>query len=103
MGFADLPERKERVMDDMISRQTAIDAMCDNCDNVKAVCSHYPCKRYTAINALPSAQRNGKWIDQKDGGCCCSECGGYALDEIDGNYIHVASKTNYCPHCGARM
>lgn len=45
----------------------------------------------------------GKWIDQKGGGCCCSECGRYALDEPDGNFIHVAVKSNYCPNCGADM
>lgn len=55
------------------------------------------------LEALPSARRNGKWIDQKGGGCCCSECGKYALDEIDGNYIHVAFKSSYCPNCGAEM
>ena len=43
----------------------------------------------------------GRWIDQKDGGCCCSECGGYALDEPDGNFIHVAVKSNFCPNCGS--
>ena len=41
---------------DSISRQAAIDALCDNCDNAQAVCPHYPCKQYTAIDALPSAQ-----------------------------------------------
>ena len=44
------------MMDDRISRQAAIDALCDNCDNAQAVCPHYPCKQYTAIDALPSAQ-----------------------------------------------
>ena len=55
-----------------------------------------------AIEAL-KAQKVGKWIDQKGGGCCCSECGNYALDEIDGNFVHVALKSNYCPYCGSRM
>ena len=41
---------------DCISRQAAIDALCDNCDNPQAVCAHYPCDRYTAIEDLPSAQ-----------------------------------------------
>jgi len=43
-------------MDDTISRQAAIDELCDNCDNVKAVCAHYPCKQYIAIEQLPPAQ-----------------------------------------------
>ena len=43
-------------MDRIISCQAAIDALCDNCDNAQAVCPHYPCKQYTAIDVLPSAQ-----------------------------------------------
>ena len=44
----------------MIYRQDAIDALCDNCDNVQAVCPHYPCKQYTAIDALSPAQPEQK-------------------------------------------
>ena len=47
-------------MDDLVSRQ-AIDALCDNCDHVQAVCPHYPCKQYTSIESLPSAQPQ-RWI-----------------------------------------
>ena len=43
-------------MSDLISRQATIDALCDNCDHVEAVCPHYPCKQYTAIEDLPSTQ-----------------------------------------------
>lgn len=42
--------------DDLISRKAAIDELCDNCDNVKAVCAHYPCKQYIAIEHLPTAE-----------------------------------------------
>lgn len=42
--------------DDSISRQAAIDTLCDNCDHVEAVCPHYPCKQHIAIENLPSAQ-----------------------------------------------
>lgn len=48
-------------------------------------------------------QAMGKWISQKGGSYKCSECGGYALNEIDGNYILVAARTPYCPFCGKRM
>ena len=54
------------------------------------------------VDVEPQRMR-GKWIDQKGGGCCCSECGRYALDEPDGNFIHVAVKSNYCPNCGCQM
>ena len=57
-----------------------------------------------AVKALPSADRpQGKWIAQNGGGFRCSECDHYALDEVDGRFIHVAFKSNYCPNCGARM
>lgn len=44
------------MMNDSISRRAAIDALCDNCDNVQSVCAHYPCKQYKAFEALPPAQ-----------------------------------------------
>lgn len=43
-------------MKDTIYRQDAIDAICDNCDTVKASCPHYPCGRYVAVEKLPPAQ-----------------------------------------------
>ena len=46
---------------------------------------------------------HGRWMPQKGGGLCCSECGGYALDEPDGNFIHVAVPSKFCPNCGAKM
>ncbi len=61
------------------------------------------------INALKNGtppveeRKKGKWIYQKDGGCCCSECGEYALDKPDRNFIHVSVKSNFCPYCGADM
>ena len=58
------------------------------------------------LSTLPSAQpepNTGHWVSQKGGGYCCSECGRYALDEVDGSFIHVAFKSNFCPHCGADM
>ena len=42
-------------MSDLIYRQAALNALCDNCDTVQAVCPHFPCKRYTSVEALPSA------------------------------------------------
>lgn len=62
-------------------------------------------KCITAVEDAPTIEerKTGKWIDQKGGGCCCSECGRYALDEVDGNFIHVAAKSNFCPNCGADM
>ena len=59
-----------------------------------------------ALREMPSAQserKKGYWVSQKGGGYRCSECGRYALDEVDGNFIHVAFESNFCPYCGADM
>ena len=83
-------------MDDLISRRAAIDALCDNCDHVQSVCPHYPCKQYTAIDTLPSAQperKKGKWLKRGSRLCYkCSECDGFSI-----------AQENYCPNCGADM
>ena len=96
------------MMDGLISRQAAIDTLCDNCDHVEAVCPHYPCKQYIAIENLPSAQperKTGTW--QKCGKDCrgysdtyeCSECGCL----VQYAYYVTAIDYDFCPHCGARM
>ena len=115
-------------MDDLISRQAAIDALwkalyeyedktekqfqesedLDVGDWILHrifVQNMSDIDRQTILN-LPSAQperKNGKWIAQKGGGYRCSECKHYALDERDGNFIHVSAKTKFCPYCGADM
>ena len=100
-------ERTETHACDCISRQAAVDALCDNCNNTKAVCAHYPCKQYIAVEKLPSPQlerKTGKWIPQdynrRNGYVTttvyyypkCSECG------HSGSY-----DMSYCPSCGAYM
>ena len=52
----------QQVTTDTISRQAAIEAICDNCDTVEASCPHYPCGRYVAVEKLPSAQLEPQWI-----------------------------------------
>lgn len=47
--------------------------------------------------------KHGRWIAQKGGGYCCSECGSYSLDEVDGAFVHVSAQTRFCHNCGARM
>lgn len=41
---------------DLISRQAAIDALCDNCNTPQAKCAMYPCDQFNGIEKLPSAQ-----------------------------------------------
>lgn len=43
-------------MDDLISRQSAIDALCSECQGRCIPCDNYPCGEVKAIEALPSAQ-----------------------------------------------
>lgn len=59
-------------MDNLISKRAAIDTLCDNCETINSSCAHYPCKRYLAIEQLPSAQSEtcegckhfGKWENE---------------------------------------
>ena len=70
---------------DVINRQTAIDALCDNCETVDSSCSHYPCKRYLAIEKLPSAQPEQRWIPVSE-----------RLPEGGHNIIFCDTKGNVC-------
>ena len=87
---------------DLISRQAAIDI-------IEAGRLTKLIDAETAVNGLkelPSAEtepNTGHWVSQRGGGYRCSECGRYALDEVDGYFIHVAFKSNFCPYCGADM
>lgn len=84
-------------MDDLISRQAAIDATKRIPDlTVYAFCSFID-----MLNHLPPAERKkGEWIphEDEDGehyGDKCSECGEW--------YVMPYGKTNHCPNCGADM
>lgn len=76
-------------MGDLISRQAAIDAVCNNTEDT-----------YYALEHLPSAEpKTGKWIDEtfKPWGLVyhpykCDQCG-----------EHSEATSNFCPWCGARM
>ena len=88
-------------MDDIISRQAAIEA----------VMNHYRvgdkpqneemdwCAKM--LNELPTAEKKGKWIPVTNGrgGHECDQCHEYAPSWQTGEE-HL---TNYCPNCGARM
>ena len=92
-------------MDELISRQQAIDTL----ENTKTAISENG-ERYIAkqnaimrIDALPSAQaKRGKWIsaDAMFGGVpfYCSECGENTRDTVMGK-----PRWNFCPMCGAKM
>lgn len=86
-------------MDDLISRQEAIDAV-ENCE---------PGEELFMIESLPSidAVKRGEWIATHERTIfsnpdsityVCSECG-YKIYTIYG----MPSTTTYCPSCGSRM
>lgn len=87
-----------------ISRRDALNAMCDNCDEMQpstGVCTHFPCTRYRAVEKLKPAQperKKGKWILVKGSNGKdyhkCSEC----LHTQD-----ITGVKNYCAVCGADM
>lgn len=90
-------------MSDLIEREVAIDAV----ERIRSVDTYADLEYAKDIfRNIPPAQperKTGRWVSQKGGGYCCSECGRYALDEVDGNFIHVAFESNFCPYCGAEM
>ena len=92
-------------MSDLVDRRTAIDDL--HSKDPSQVWDTADVEVW--LNALPSAQptieprAKGHWVPAKGGGCYCSECEEYALDEADGRYISVSVKSNFCPNCGAVM
>lgn len=54
------------------------------------------------IEALPTAERVGKWVKAEKGGewwYACSMCEGHIPKTLWGQDWH----SSYCPNCGARM
>jgi len=102
-------------MDDLISRQAALDALDAICDRE----CEYPKKQravmcgacrlgsaFDAIDELPSAERRGRWIEEYSANhfqAKCSACGESTLYGITYDLEGNAYYMNYCPNCGARM
>ena len=87
-------------MDDLISRQAAIEAM--NCLN-DSICAGQATE---ALCDLPSAQKKGHWNFVGDNLFKCTCCGEmYTTQQLNG--LRVYDKDPYCPffcpHCGADM
>ena len=98
-------------MNDLINRQAAIDAICKHGTDLErrgitvlSVANH---KQATVdlLENLPSAERLGRWVDEKRIGLDgtfhwfrqCSEC---LYEREDSN---EDKDTPYCPNCGAKM
>lgn len=97
-------------MNDDISRQAAIEAICKACsmEGDYHKCDGYPetsiwCDYLVALRALPSVQperKKGKWIQPCDitGFGRCSNCNALWNNSLIENRFF-----RYCPRCGADM
>ena len=98
----------ERTMDEYIKREAAV-AVCDEqykeCLRKSDFCGNTVAWNICAdIKVIPAADVapvvHGRWIHDGcriEGGidwCHCSECG---------KSDNFCARTNYCPHCGAKM
>ena len=84
--------------DDLISRQAAIDAVIKHMQ----LYSYEERGVREAINALPAAERRGKWIRYENSTFekrwKCSECKRFTFHNGA-----MLSKYKFCPNCGAEM
>ena len=82
-------------MNDLISRQQAIDALCNDYCSGHQDCKYYPnCENLKSIEQLPSAKperKKGKWLVDEDGNIECPFCG------------NTCGFGNYCNECGADL
>lgn len=98
-------------MDDLISRQSAIDALLHNQEVYSNNFGDDAIDKYTVaiidndaqtIAQLPSAQRKGKWIATQEWGgrnYSCSCCKFSFMVET----CMLEPLWNFCPNCGAEM
>lgn len=98
-------------INDCISRQAALDALCDNCETFHVMRPHYPCKIYTTIEKLPQVEgesvRHGRWIIKDNPGTgwyrvTCSECGEdvTSVAPVIGFFPNAKVIWDFCPYCG---
>lgn len=93
-------------MQDLISRQMAIDALSAILDNPNHAEFLYGDEICKTLQDLPSAERLGRWIEEYSANhfqAKCSACGESTLYGITYDLEGNAYYMNYCPNCGARM
>ena len=86
-------------MDDLISRQAAIDATNKAFDRETLLNRFVRKVAIDAIKQLPTAEKRGEWIEHNP-----HQWGLGIVYECDqcGEKINCET-SNYCPNCGARM
>jgi len=104
-------------MDDLISRQQAIDALCKSeCGCSNAECRNnggtdffVTCDNVKELKSLPSAQpkhKTGQWIpSDSELEIKCNKCGKSFSDYVNAGtgYMFLEETPNFCPNCGAKM
>jgi len=98
-------------MDDLISRQAAIDALADYIHNVDRVIgtgnlSADDCKdaAISVLADLPSADRpQGKWEIFAQGWHAIRRCSNCKWTQTYSDSKYMGYKYNFCPSCGADM
>lgn len=93
-------------MNDLISRQAAIDAIFSEplyeSGMKKRDADAVVPAIYEKIKSLPSVQpeqKKAKWVKDKTNQLYCSACGQYGVYSEKFGTLH----TFYCPYCGAKM
>lgn len=99
-------------MDDLISRQAAIDAINSGMikDDDSSFESPNECNSMlewavNAVKELPTAEKTGKWETEYDTHTkmlACSACGGRVIYSAYTSAVGTKGYA-YCPYCGARM
>ena len=92
-------------MDDLISRQAAIDAL-DKChcggkdENGRPwIYKENAVEVIEMVEPSPSAEpKRGKWILDRSGAYCCSKC----MEPCAG-YVMMKPRDKFCKMCGAKM
>ena len=97
-------------MDDLISRQAAIDALDKRFDKIPMEQTTEILKLRKDLRGLPSIQseqKRGRWIYGEDeygiDGYHCDKCGFFVPWDYTHKFINYIEDYNFCPSCGADM